>query len=225
MELSEAMRTSPAVREFTDEPVADDVLHEIIDDARFAPNGGNRQGWRVIVVKDPAIRRELGALYQLGWREYRAHVRKGVVPFAANRAGALSAQELADARQTPAPSEISEHLETAPAVLVVTADLGALATTDIDLERHSIVGGASIYPFVHNLLLAARARRLGGVMTTVLCREESAAQAILGIPPDIAIASMVVLGHPVKTITRLRRQPVEAFTTIDRWDGPSLRHT
>lgn len=222
MELSEVMRTTAAVREFTDEPVGDDVVHAILDDARFAPNGGNRQGWRVILVKDPATRLRLRELYQLGWREYTAHVRKGVVPFAASRAGALSPAELAAARETPAPNPFADHLETVPVMLVVTADLGALATTDIDLDRHSIVGGASVYPFVHNVLLAARARGLGGVMTTVLCRQEAAAQQALGIPRHIAVASLVALGHPVRTVTRLRRQPVGEFTTVDRWDGPSL---
>ena len=224
MELTEVMRTAGAVREFTDEAVPDDLVHEILEVARFAPNGGNRQGWRAILVKDPTTRKRLRELYQVGWREYQGHVRKGAVPFAADRAGSLTPDELAAARATPADSDFADHLERAPVLLVVTAELGALATTDIDLDRHSIVGGASIYPFVHNVVLAARDRGLGGVMTTVLCRQEPAAQDALGIPPHIAIAALVVLGHPVHQPTRLRRRAVEAFTTIDRWDGPSLVH-
>ena len=60
MELYDAMRTAFAAREFTGEPVPDEVLHRILDNARFAPSGGNRQGWRVIVVRDPAKRAALG---------------------------------------------------------------------------------------------------------------------------------------------------------------------
>jgi nitroreductase len=219
MELAEVMRTTPAVREFTDEPVADEVVYDLLDLARFAPNGGNRQGWRAILVKDPAARTRLRDLYQLGWREYSAHTRKGAVAFAASRKGMLSPEELAVARETPAPMGFADHLDHAPVLLVVTADLDALATLDIDLDRHSIVGGASVYPFVHNILLAARDRGLGGVMTTVLCRQEPAARQLLGLPDGIAIASLVALGHPVKVVTKLRRQPVEAFTTVDRFDG------
>ena len=60
MELGEAIRTTGSVRRFTDEVIDDATVHAILDDARFAPSGGNRQGWRVVLVKDPAIRAELG---------------------------------------------------------------------------------------------------------------------------------------------------------------------
>ena len=53
MDLIDTLRTTGAVREFTDEPVPDDVLARVLDTARFAPSGGNRQGWRVVVVQDP----------------------------------------------------------------------------------------------------------------------------------------------------------------------------
>src|SRR5437879_2184246 len=60
------MRTTAATREFTDEPVKDEVLHRMLDHARFAPNGGNRQAWRVrvlttmLVRQEPAVRELLG---------------------------------------------------------------------------------------------------------------------------------------------------------------------
>ncbi len=72
MELDQMMRTTPATRDFTDAPVAPEVLHRILDRARFAPSGGNRQPWHVIVVEDAALRREVRDLYVLGWREYVA---------------------------------------------------------------------------------------------------------------------------------------------------------
>ncbi len=67
MDLEQALRTTGAVRDFEDRDVPDDVLYGILDAARFAPSGGNRQAWRVIVVKDPALRAGLGALYLSGW--------------------------------------------------------------------------------------------------------------------------------------------------------------
>ena len=54
MDLTEALRTTGAVREFTDEPVDDATVYRLLETARFAPNGGNRQAWRVVVVQDPA---------------------------------------------------------------------------------------------------------------------------------------------------------------------------
>jgi tetratricopeptide (TPR) repeat protein len=137
-----------------------------------------------------------------------------------NRAASPSPDELAAAREVPAPSDIGDHLDEVPVVLVVTADLDALATTDIDADRTSIVGGASVYPFVHNVLLAARDAGYGGVMTTVLCRQETAVRELLGIPEGEALASVVALGVPARPVTRLRRDPVGSFTTVDRWDGP-----
>jgi len=218
------MRTTGAIREFTDDPVDDRVLHGILDAARFAPNGGNRQGWHVIVLRDPAIRTKVRDLYLLGWREYTAHTRAQKVPFAPGPDGRWTAPavDLEAARATPAPNAFGEHLDTAPVLLVVAVDLQALAITDNGLDRQSIVGGGSVYPFCHNILLAARNAELGGVMTTVLARQEPAVRELVGLPEGWALAALVVLGHPVKQITRLRRDPVESFTTVDRFDGPAF---
>src|SRR5205814_8580766 len=67
VELRDALRTTGAIREFQDEPVPDEVLYRVLDTARFAPSGGNRQGWRIVVVKDREIRRRLRDLYLPGW--------------------------------------------------------------------------------------------------------------------------------------------------------------
>ena len=68
MELDEILRTTGAVREFTDEPVTDEVLYRILDNARFAPSGGNRQGAHVTVVRDRATRERLVELSRAGAR-------------------------------------------------------------------------------------------------------------------------------------------------------------
>ncbi|MGH3442370.1 MAG: nitroreductase family protein [Nitriliruptorales bacterium] len=221
MELYEVMRTSASIRVFTDEPVADEVVHRILDHARFAPSGGNRQGWRVVKVDDPGLRAEVARLYELGWREYVAHREQGLVPFAPTDAGRWTgpAVDLDAARATPRPNAFTDGLPEVPVLLVVCVELAALAVTDNGLDRQSIVGGASIYPFCHNLLLAARNEGLGGVMTTTLCREEPQAKELLGIPEGFAIASLIALGHPTERVSRLTRDPVDAFTTVNRFDG------
>ena len=79
--------------------------------------------------------------------------------------------------------------------------------------------GASIYPFVWNILLAARNEGFGGVPTTFAVAEEDRVQALLGLPKQFAVAAIVPLGKPVRQFTKLRRNPVESFTRLERWDG------
>jgi nitroreductase len=224
MELRDVMRTMPATREFTEEPVSDQELRSILEVARFAPSGGNRQGWRVIVLKDPEIRRRIRDLYVLSWREYMAHVKAGFVAFAPIDGGRWTgpAVDLEQARATPAPLPFSDHLDTVPVLLLLVVELARLAVIDNGLGRQSIIGGASVYPFAHNILLAARDIGLGGVMTTALARQEPAVKELLGIPDGHALAGLLALGHPAKQVTKLRRAAVEEFTVVDRFDGPAF---
>ena len=62
MDLYDVMRTTFAAREFTGEPLPDHVLYRILDNARFAPSGGNRQAVRIIVVRDQQTRDRLAEL-------------------------------------------------------------------------------------------------------------------------------------------------------------------
>ena len=88
METYAAMRTTFAARDFTADPVPDDVLHRILDNARFAPSGGNRQGWHVIVVRDEAKRAALGPLIEPTYRRYLAEVKGWREPVEYHRTGA-----------------------------------------------------------------------------------------------------------------------------------------
>ena len=208
------LRTTGAVRRFTDAPVDDAVVHQILDDARFAPSGGNRQPWRVAVVRDPATRRELGDLMQPVWNDYIAVRATGRTPF-----NAIDGQPQ-PGRSEHADNELLNHIESIPVVLAVAADLNDIAMMDRTLERPPITGGASIYPFCWSLLLAAHLRGLGGVMTTFLSRAEPVAGPVLGLPEHHALAATVFLGHPEHRATKLTRHTVEEFTTFDRFDGP-----
>lgn len=233
MQLRQAMMTTPATRDFATEPLPDPDLYAILDAARYAPNGGNRQAWHVIVVRDAGIKSRLAALWDLAQREDHAFYAAGLVPFVASEAfwrnppGAPSSQpvDLDEARsRTPErtggtpPAAILR----APVVLVVTADLTKMTAMDSGLGRLSICAGASVYPFAHNVLLAARDAGYGGVITTVLVRQEPAVRELLGIPDTHAVACVVPLGRPARQVTRLRRRPVEEFTSMNRFDGPPL---
>jgi nitroreductase len=227
VDLIETIRTTGAIREFGPAPVADEVLYRILDSARFAPSGGNRQAWRVVVVKDPAVRRQLRDLYLPGWYDYLAQRMAGLTPWApvTDRTAEETARAGADAIAADAaagPGGFAEHLDEVPALLVVFADLRGLAAVDRDHDRYGFAGGASIYPFAWNLLLAARAEGLGGVITTMAIAREAEVKAVLGAPDELAVAAVIALGRPVHQPTRLTRGAVESFTTIDGIGGQRL---
>jgi nitroreductase len=105
--------------------------------------------------------------------------------------------------------------------LVVGVRLEDLAVTDAELPRQSIVGGASIYPFVQNLLLALRAEGLAAAMTTLLVPAEAEVKQLLGIPEEIALAAHVGVGYRADAWPKqLSRRPVEEFAFSERWGEP-----
>jgi nitroreductase len=228
LELTEALRTTGAIRQFTEQPVGDDQLYGILDSARFAPSGGNRQCWRVIIVKNPEIRRAVRELYSAAWYEYLAQNKAGLVAWAPITDRAAERQSLTEvpniaAKAAAGPGGFAEHIDDVPALLVILADLRSLSASDRDLDRYSIIGGASVYPFAWNVLLAASDVGIGGVMTTVLTHNEAEVRDVLGVPDEYAVAAMLALGYPVKRTTRLRRSDVESFATIDRFSGDPLK--
>jgi nitroreductase len=228
MELTDALRSTGAVRDFLPDPVEDAVLYRLLDTARFAPNGGNRQAWRAVVVRDPALKSTLRELYLPGWYEYLAQSAAGLVPWApvtdldAERQAIDGADAVAAAAQA-GPGGFAEHLDQVPALIMVLADLRKLATVDRGFDHYTLVGGASVYPFVWSVLLAARDEGLAGVMTTMVVRREAEVRAAFDLPDHMAVAALVALGRPVHQPRRLTRHAVEEFTTIDRLDGPALR--
>jgi nitroreductase len=224
MELIDALRSTGAVREFTDEPVDDAILARVLDNARFAPSGGNAQSWRVVIVKDTAVRRQLRDLYLSGWYDYLAMAAAGLRPWSPLNDRQAEASALAGAADITANATggFAEHFDEVPALLVVYADLSKLAAVDRDGSRYQFAGAASIYPFVWSILLAARDEGLGGVITTMAIREEPRVNALLGAAEPLALAGMVALGHPVHQPRRLSRAPVASFTTVDSVGGPAL---
>ncbi len=217
MELYDAMRTTFAAREFTDEPLPDDVLSRILDNARFAPSGGNRQGWRVVVVRERATREALAALSEPAAKRYAAQVQAGENPWNTIDPSRIDAASIA---RTPAPTRLTEPILKAAVVLVICVDLKVVASTDQRLDRVGVVSGASIYPFAWNILLAARQEGFGGTITTLAVAQEPKLQDLLGVPRHVAIAAVMPLGRPVRRLTKLKRKAVGEFTMLERWGGP-----
>lgn len=220
MDLYEVMRTTAAVREFTDDPLPDDVLSTILENARFAPSGGNRQGSQIVVVHDPATRERLVEITEPGARRYHAQRAAGETPWSAYAPSEVTDEQVA---RTSVPASVTEPLRRAPVVLVVCVDLRAVAALDKELDRVGIVGGASVYPLVWNILLAARNEGFGGTITTMAVAEEPALKRLLGIPEPYAVAAVVPLGKPVTQLKRLKRVAVDELTHLEHWDGGPLQ--
>jgi nitroreductase len=221
MELRDVMRSTPATRDYTSDEVSDGEIYDVLEHARFAPNGSNRQAWRVIVVRDGATKQRIGELYDLGMREYVGFHRVGLVPFAAADDGRPATIDLEAARRQPHPGEPS-HIATAPVIIIILLDTAAVSSVDSGLGRVPVTAGGSAFPFAQNILLAARDIGLGGHLTSLLARQEPALRELLGIPDRFILATMIPLGRPQRQVTLLRRAEVEEFTTVGSFDGNPL---
>jgi len=213
------MRTTFAAREFLDQEVSNEQIGRILDNARFAPSGGNRQGWKVIIVKKEETRAALVPLIEPVFRRYLAQVQAGESPWNTINKTSLTQEEI-DHQELP--KGFVENLVRAPVLLFVFLDLSVVASFDSKLDRVGVISGASVYPFVWNILLAARNEGLGGTITTFVGGSESDLRDLLRVPSNYAFSAMIPMGKPIKQLTRLSRNPVSSFAVLDTFDGASL---
>ena len=164
MELYDTMRTTFAARDYTGDAVSDAVLYKILENARFAPSGGNRQGNRVIVVRDPAKRKRIAELVVPAAKRYTAQGKAGEGPWNSVIPSKVTPEVI---EATPPLSRLTEPYTSSDVVLVVIVDLKVVASTDQHLDRVGVISGASIYPFAWNILMAARHEGFGGTITTL----------------------------------------------------------
>lgn len=215
LDVFEAMRTTRAVRRLRPDPIDEAVLKRVLEAATWAPSGGNRQPWRIVVVRSPQTKRALQQLYVGPWRAYSEASRKALaaLPESSRKQGE---------RNLAAADYLAEHLHQAPVILVFCFDPKLLAITDAKLERPSVVGGASLYPAVQNLLLACRTEGLGCVLTTLLCQSETEVRPLIGLPDGWGTAAFVPIGYPVGRGhgAPVRRQPVAEMVFAETFGQP-----
>jgi nitroreductase len=217
LSLYDAMSTLRAVRRLRPDPIPADVLHRVLEAATWAPSGGNAQSWRMLVVQERSLKASLGALYAERWAAYTAHYRDLM---AGQPADAVERSE----RTLAAGNYLADHFAETPAVLIFCFNPLAMAITDSEQDRPSVVGGGSIYPAVQNALLAARAEGLGCVLTTLLCQEEPKVRELLEIPDPWYTAAAIPLGYPVGGgHGPIRRRPPEKMAFSNRWGNAYAR--
>jgi nitroreductase len=208
VELQDVLRVAGTCRYYLPDSVDDAQLARVLDAARFAPQGGNRQPVRFVVVRDPAAKAALRDWYLEPWAAYVDNVQSGAVAVGGERAR----RAVADA------DHMARGLAEIPVLIVVCAVLAELHITDANLGRVPIVGGASVYPAVQNLLLSAREEGLGAALTTLLCADEERVCELLAIPEGVAVAAVVALGHPARPLARsLSRRPLAEIAYGERW--------
>jgi len=198
--LFDAMRTMRAMRRLKPDPVPDELIREIIEAGTWAPSGGDTQHWRFIVVKDPEIKKQLQIRYQRAFEALKERFHAAPPP-----PGKTEAQKQ---RMLAARDHLTEHFHEAP-VLIVCCLVG---------DSGSGVGaGASIYPAVQNMLLAARALGLGATLTTRHLLYEKEIDRILDLPDDAHTFAIIPVGYPLGNFGPLSRAPVKQVTFLDRW--------
>lgn len=214
MDLYDAMSTQRAVRRLRPDPVPDDVLARVLRAATWAPTGANQQPWRIVVVTDPAVKQGLADLYRPEWERFA-----GV--YAAQIEAAPESARAAMERTRAAGDHLAATLQHAPVLVVFCFDPRQMAITDRKLERISVVGGASVYPAVQNLLLACVAEGLGCVLTTLHCLREPEVAQLLGVPEGWGTAALVPVGYPERGgHGPTTRRPVAELTYRDRFGQP-----
>lgn len=205
MNLFDAIYNCRAMRKLDTREVPEEMLVKLIDAANQAPSGSNAQNGRWIVVRDPAVKKELAALNRDGVEAYIGPMRE--------KPGSLPHQSEAKRRRM-LDSVIwqMEHLHEIPALIIACLEYGA-KVSDEAAQR----GGGSIWPGVQNLLLAARAMELGAAPTTLALREQDKVRAVLGMPETMAALCLIPVGYPLGKFGPVTRKPVEEIMRFDRW--------
>lgn len=204
------MSTTRSIRRISDKSIPDDVLQRVLQAAIWAPSGGNRQPWRIIAVRDRDTKQKLSDIYVDEWAKY--------VDFNMKKLEGAPAEIIVGASKGLAVgTRLAETLADVPVVAMFVHDPAALYVTDEGFGRSPVVGGASLYPAVQNLLLAARAEGLGGVLTTLISSREPDVRAVLGFPDTWGVYAMVPLGYPRGNHGPLTRAPFEEMVKFDRW--------
>ncbi len=198
MDIFEAMGTQRAMRRLKTDPVSDEDIWKILDAAIKAPSGGNRQPWNFIVIRDAVSKKKLAEYYLDGWN--RAYV---------TGPGRATQDDQALGGVYRSANYLAHHLAEAPVIIIGTIRTGGAAANSMT--------GASMYPALQNLMLAARALGLGTTLTTLHQMHEQEVKELLGIPDDVETMALIPVGWPKGKFGAPIRMPVEKVVYWDKW--------
>ena len=210
-DLFEIIESTRAMRRLKPDPVPDELIAKILRAGVCAANGGNTQRWRFLVVKDREIKKKVQIHYKRAFDEtVGPRYLKSAPPPGVTR-------ERYD-RQHAAVEYLTEHFHEAPVWIVACLD-----TPSQDVQGAAPPGrssGASIYPAVQNMLLAARALGLGATLTTRHLLYEKETEAALGLPPGVHSYAIIPIGYPMGNFGPVGRGPLKEIVYQDEWGQP-----
>jgi nitroreductase len=196
MPIGEAIFTQRSIRRFRPDPIPIQDLELILEAASRAPNGGNRQPARFLILTDPETIRQFGALYREAWWAKRRDE---------NRPWTSREQIPAEDRGSASAARLADEIKDAPCVvLALTTGKGQ---------------ASSVIPAVQNLMLAARALGIGSVPTTLHPQVLERVYALLGIPPEMDFHLCIPLGYPRGNFGPTQRRPTKETTYFNRWSA------
>jgi nitroreductase len=196
MLLFDTLNAQRAIRFLKPDPIPDEILDQILSAALRAPSGGNSQPWAFVVVRDAAIKQQLAVWYKDFWDNVYS-----------------KREDRKDSPVSRSAEHLVHHFAEAP-VIVIPCIRGSQGS-----GRDVMTTGASIYPAVQNLMLAAVGLGVGSVITTFLQNHEGKVKEILGVPEDYQTACAVPLGYPSgeETFGGSKRRPLDEVVHWDRW--------
>jgi nitroreductase len=202
-DLFEMMESCRAMRRLKPDPVPDALIARILKAGTCAPSGGNTQKWRFLVIKDAKIKQAVQAIYKRAFDEWIGpRYLKSEPPPGVTKESYL--------RQREAVSYLTDHFHEAPVWIVACLEGANPGRAD----------GASIYPAVQNMLLAARALGLGTTLTTRHLFYEKESEAALGLPAGVHSYAILPIGYPMGKFGPVKRAPLSEVVYQDRWGEP-----
>jgi nitroreductase len=194
MPMGEAMFSQRSIRRFRPDPIPTEDIQLLLEAAAKAPNGGNRQPGRFLVLTDPALIHEFGALYHEAWWAKRRDEKR---PWTSRD------QIPAEDRGSVAAARLADEIKDAPCIVLAFSTGKGQAS--------------SVIPAVQNLMLAARALGIGSLPTTLHAQVLDRVYKLLGVPHDMEFHLCIPLGYPRGNFGPTQRRPTAETTYFNRW--------
>jgi nitroreductase len=199
--LMDMVSTTRAMRRLKSDPVPDELIDQILQAGLCAPSGGNRQNWGFIVVRDADIKQRIQKFYRRAFDDL-------VGPSYATSEPPPGVTVEQFQRQHAAVEYLTDHFHEAPVWIVACLDSGG--------ARPHYGSGASIYPAVQNMLLAARALGLGATLTSRHILHAGEVDAILQLPEGVQSYAIIPIGYPMGRFGPVRRS-MDNVVFADTW--------
>lgn len=202
--LFETMFSTRAMRRLKPDPVPRELIEQILRAGQTAPTGGNAQNWGFLVVEDEGVKQKVQALYQSSWDKLAG-------PHYDSQLSAMEPGEARDKmqRQVDAAFHLTEHFHEVPVWIVACLEVGPRGA--------SAMHGASIYPAVQNMLLAARALGLGATLTCRHMATQKDVDAVFGLPEGVSSFAILPIGYPLGNFGPVNRGPLSDVVHRDKW--------